>query len=300
MKVFAHRPDASRSTAPRWRVVFLLLLTWQCAWAEPVIDDEKIEVEFVRGIQEQAKRGKVLTGKEVAAALREAEGKKAREVMEVASGAAADATDVYRRAREAVVIVGSIEKCAECSDWHMGAVSSGWLIAPNGLVATSYHVLEEDSDQPLGVMFADGSVVGVQEVVAADRDGDAALVRVALDKERAWLPLAAETATGEDVYLVSHPDGRFYSLSEGIVSRVFIGPQEEGGDKRTWVTVTADYGAGSSGAPVLNRRGEVVGMVSSTATLLADPEEGKESSPEDVQMVFRDCAGVETLQGMLP
>jgi hypothetical protein len=47
---------------------------------------------------------------------------------------------------------------------------------------------------------------------------------------------------------------------------------------------------------VLNSSGKVVGMVSSTAALLADSEEGKEPAAEDVQMVFRDCVSVETMR----
>jgi len=197
-------------------------------------------------------------------------------------------------------VIGTAEKCAECDDWHMGVVSTGWLIGPDGLVATNYHVLEEESDDRVGVMTADGRVFPLREVVAADRDGDAALVR--LDGEVGglpWLPLAEQARTGESVRVLGHPDGRFYSLTGGMVSRVFIGPQEEGGERRTWVTITADYGAGSSGAPVLNAEGKVIGMVSSTATLLADPEEGEASRPEDVQMVFKDCVSLETIRGLL-
>jgi len=269
------------------------------AGAEPVIDDEKIEGDFVRGIQRQAKRGQALTGRQVRAALAEAKGRKVPAATLAPGRPAGEAVARYERAREAVVIVGSIEKCTECSDWHMGAVSSGWLAGPDGLVATNYHVLEEDSDEPLGVMFSDGAVYGLREVVAADEDGDVALVRVDVDGEHPWLPLAAAVRTGEPVHLVSHPDGRFYSLTEGIVSRVFMGSLEEGAGRRTWVTVSADYGSGSSGAPVLNDGGEVVGMVSSTATLLADPEDGQEARAEDVQMVFKDCVAVQTIRALM-
>jgi len=268
------------------------------ASGEPVIDDEQIEERFVDGVLPHRKNGRALTGRQAAAALGRAAGKKAKHD---GSAPARAAEGRYARAREAVVVIGTVEKCAECPGWHMGAVSSGWLAGPDGLVATSYHVLEEDSDEPLGVMFADGAVHPVTEVVAADRDGDAVFVRIAEDGAagRPWLSLADTAGPGEAVHVVSHPDGRFYSLTEGIVSRVFRGAQEEGGARRRWVTVTADYGAGSSGAPVLDNDGRVVGMVSSTAALLADPAEGRDAGAEDVQMVFKDCVSSETLRGLL-
>ena len=268
------------------------------ASGEPVVDDEKVEEKFVEGIMPHRKAARALTGRQAAAALGRAAGKKATHDGSAAEHAVAGR---YARAREAVVVIGTVEKCRDCPEWHMGGVSSGWLAGPDGLVATSYHVLEEDSDEPLGVMFADGAVHPITEVVAADRDGDAVFVRLAAEAAagRPWLSMAEGVPTGAPVHVVSHPDGRFYSLTEGIVSRVFDGRSEDGSARRRWVTVTADYGAGSSGAPVLDESGLVVGMVSSTAAVLADPAEGREAGAEDVQMVFKDCVSTETLRGLL-
>lgn len=269
------------------------------ATAEPVIDDEKLERQFARGVRQMPEKGNLTTGRQVAAALREAEGRKTKLPAATVEAPVRSATD-YGTVRESVVVIGTAEQCAECDDWHMGVVSTGWVIGPDGLIATSYHVLEEETEDRLGVMTAEGKVFPVREVVAADRDGDAALLRIGgAGNGLPWLPLAAQAKTGGTVRVVGHPDGRFYSLTDGLVSRVFVGPLEEGSERKIWVTVTADYGAGSSGAPVLDADGEVVGMVSSTATLLADPEEGQDSRPEDVQMVFKDCVSVETMRGLL-
>ena len=183
----------------------------------------------------------------------------------------------------------------------MGAVSSGWVIDPRGLVATNYHVMEDKEAGEIGVMDLDGKVYAVRKVIAADRAGDAAIIEIETGgAELRAFPLAASVKTGESVRVIGHPDGRFYSLTEGIVSRVFTeATDDDGKDRRTWITVTADYGSGSSGAPVLNAAGEVVGMVSSTAALLADPEQDKEPKAEDVQMVFRDCVSIDTVRGLL-
>lgn len=283
-----------RGIARLWVMAITLAGSLPAAVGDPVIDDEKLERQFVRGVRQLPESGPLTTARQVAEALRKANGRPAK----LPEGSPR-AVSTHEEAVATTVVIGTVEKCAECDDWHMGVVSTGWLIGPEGLVATNYHVLEDESDERVGVMTADGRVFPLREVVAADRDGDAALVR--LDGEVGglpWLPLAEQVRTGESVRVLGHPDGRFYSLTGGMVSRVFVGPQEEDADRRTWVTVTADYGAGSSGAPVLNAGGEVVGMVSSTATLLADPEEGEGSRPEDVQMVFRDCVSLETIRGL--
>jgi S1-C subfamily serine protease len=261
--------------------------------AAPVIDDVALEAKFTEGLQRAGVEG--ISGTEAIEALAAARGKIA-EIDETAGKAVSD----YEQACRAVVVVGSAEYCADCKATHMGAVSTGWVIDPRGRIVTNHHVLEDKKAGELGVMTFDGRVFGVRRVLAADRDGDAAVLEIDPgDVELSALALADEARTGEAVRVIGHPDGRFYTLSEGIVSRVF---SESGGEdklRRTWLTVTADYGAGSSGAPVLSAAGKVVGMVSTTAALLADTEEGEEPAAEDVQMVFRDCVSIETIRGLM-
>jgi S1-C subfamily serine protease len=271
-----------------------LLFCFAAALAAPVIDDVALEAKFTEGLQRAGVEG--ISGTEAIEALAAARGKIA-EIDETAGKAVSD----YEQACRAVVVVGSAEYCADCKATHMGAVSTGWVIDPRGRIVTNHHVLEDKKAGELGVMTFDGRVFGVRRVLAADRDGDAAVLEIDPgDVELSALALADEARTGEAVRVIGHPDGRFYTLSEGIVSRVFSETAGEDKVRRTWLTVTADYGAGSSGAPVLSAAGKVVGMVSTTAALLADTEEGEEPAAEDVQMVFRDCVSIETIRRLLP
>jgi serine protease Do len=265
------------------------------ASASPVIDDGALERKFTQGLNEPGVVG--LSGTQALGAVQEAQGKRVRVSDRLPGGAPVD----YQEACRAVVVVGSIEHCGECDDFHMGAVSSGWVIDPRGLIATNYHVLEDKDAREIGVMDSRGKVYPVRRVVAADRAGDAAIVEVdTRGSDLVSLSLARGVRTGERVRVIGHPDGRFYSLTEGIVSRVFTEAADDTGqDRRTWMTVTADYGSGSSGAPVLNADGEVVGMVCSTAALLAGTEKDKKPGAEDVQMVFRDCVSLPTIRGLL-
>jgi serine protease Do len=265
--------------------------------ASGVIDDAEWEEKFVAALVPNGRPVTTITGREARESLVGAAGKNVPVVHADSSG---PAQFTNQHARENVVVVGSVGKCGECDDWHMNGVGTGWMISADGVVATSYHVLEDDDEALFGIMTSDGQVWPVREVLAADRDGDAVLVRGDFPEgARRGLDLAATVEDGAPVRVLSHPDGRFYSWSEGIVARRHRAPAEDGMEKRVWLTITADYGAGSSGAPVLDANGDVVGMVSSTAVLLADSGEEMEPAPEDVQMIFRDCVSLETIRGLL-
>lgn len=273
--------------------VVLLLVSFAAAHASPVIDDAALEQAFIEGLRKPGVDG--MDGPAAIEALVAAEGKTAG----TSDGQAKPAFD-YDRACRSVVVVGSIAHCKDCNDYHMDSVSTGWILGSGGRIATNHHVIEDKEAGELGVMTFDGKVFPVTKVYAADRAGDAAILGIdAGGAELPALPLANGARTGEAVRVVGHPDGRFYSLTEGIVSRVFAEATDDNGTKRTWVSITADYGGGSSGAPVLNGAGEVVAMVSSTAALLADPDEDAPAKAEDVQMIFKDCVSTDTMRRLL-
>jgi len=274
-------------------VLTFFLASFAVTLASPVIDDAALEEKFTAGLLSPGVDG--LGGAKAAKALAKADGKAAS----VDTAQSRGATD-YDEACRSVVVVGTIDHCKDCKGSHMGAVSSGWIIGSGGEVMTNYHVVEDEKAGELGVMTSDGTVYPVRGVLAADREGDAAILSIeADDANLPALRLAAKAKTGEAVRVVGHPDGRFYSLTEGIVSRAFTQATSDEKDQRTWLTVTADYGGGSSGAPVINAAGEVVAMVSSTAALLADTEEGQQPEASDVQMVFRDCVSIETMRRLI-
>jgi S1-C subfamily serine protease len=162
-------------------------------------------------------------------------------------------------------------------------VSSGFILNEAGACATCFHVVNVSESRSLIAMTGDGRVIAVKEVLAANPNTDVAILR--LDGEGFTpLPLDQEAPVGAPVRVLSHPDDHFFTLSEGIVSRYVSVPLEKKGGEVTMMAITADFGAGSSGAPVFNERSGVVGMVNNTQSLYYDPKRGK-----DLQMVFKHC-----------
>lgn len=203
------------------------------------------------------------------------------------------APEIYRRAIQATVIVGHIYKCDKCTRWHC-SLAGGVILDPDGIVVTNHHVMDSDRAAVFGAMTSGGEVFPVTEILAASEPDDLALVRLETgDRPLEFLRIAPDDApAGTEIRVVSHPDGRFFTYSEGIVSRYFFDPSA----KALRMQITADYARGSSGCGVYNPRGELTGIVSSTHSIYytQDHEDQK-----NLQMVVKSCIPVASLRKLL-
>jgi len=142
---------------------------------------------------------------------------------------------------------------------HLLALGSGFVVHID-VIATNLHVWTGANH---GIARFIGSDVEylVGEILAKDMEHDLVLLRIEANGAPP-LPLgnSASLTIGEKVYAVGNPEGLEGTFSDGIVSSV-----RNVGDAGTLLQITAPISAGSSGGPVLNARGEVIGI--STATL---------------------------------
>jgi S1-C subfamily serine protease len=213
--------------------------------------------------------------------------------------------EIYRSACRSVVAVGKLFLCSKCGKRH-ASTASGFVIAKSGLVVTNFHVVDDSDKEALGCLFLDGTVYPVQSVVCADRRNDLAVLQVPAD-DLVPLPLGDEPAVGAPVYVLSHPAGRLFTFTAGTVSRYFSYGNGRSEDEHTsgttspsesrtrLMTITADFGRGSSGAPVLDARGAVVGVARKTKSIYHNSED---DAQRRLQMVLKHCVPLQALRDL--
>ena len=217
------------------------------------------------------------------------------------AGTPLDGAEVYRRAAQASVLIGSAYKCDKCSKWH-NTLASGFAVTADGVIATNHHVAAGATGEAMGVLTSDGRFFPVIEVLATDKAHDVALIRVDA-KNLAFLPLRDDAPAGTPIRCYSHPANTFGCISEGIITRYFkMNEPERNG--AVFLQTTADYARGSSGGPIMDAFGNAVGMVASTSPVFtatplphAATKDAKPVAPAtpSQQMVRHNCATARAL-----
>ncbi|MEO7538399.1 MAG: tetratricopeptide repeat protein, partial [Pyrinomonadaceae bacterium] len=134
------------------------------------------------------------------------------------------------------------------------ARGSGFFIAPDRII-TNRHVIERATRVVIHLL--DGKKFFARGVIALDGEGDLALLKVEIPANLAVpLPIVrAVPQEGESVVVVGNPYGLEGSVSDGIVSAV----REISGYGKI-IQITAPISPGSSGSPVVNMLGQVIGV----------------------------------------
>ncbi|HEX9733150.1 MAG TPA: trypsin-like peptidase domain-containing protein [Thermoanaerobaculia bacterium] len=136
---------------------------------------------------------------------------------------------------------------------------SGFFVDPEGVIVTNYHVIEPGSR--VEAVLSNKRTLEVVGVLATDKANDLAVIKVD-DGPFPALELADSSAVvpGQRVVVLGNPLGLAGSLSEGIVSALRAGDELPGEHHMPLLQITAAISPGSSGSPVMNLAGEVVGV----------------------------------------
>lgn len=132
---------------------------------------------------------------------------------------------------------------------------SGFVVGKNR-IATNYHVIKGSASA--SVVFDDGAMMPVDLLVVGNSQKDLAIIEAATGNRRP-LNLGDERSlkVGTNIYAIGAPQGLSSSLSNGLVS----GFREDEG--QFLIQVTASISPGSSGGPVFDAQGRVVGITTS-------------------------------------
>ncbi len=198
--------------------------------------------------------------------------------------------ELGQRMEAAVAVIGTFYLCDKCSRVHM-ATASGFFLNASGALATCRHVLAAYSANGKGVavLTRDGRVRPVRAVLAADPLHDLLVLQVE-GKDFKPLPLSTDAPPGAPVMVVSHPESHFYVLTTGVVARHGVQRRDDG--LRHFLTITADFAKGSSGAPVGSASGAVIGIVNNTESIYYSTEHAQQNN---LQMVVKNCMPAQAL-----
>ena len=146
--------------------------------------------------------------------------------------------------------VSTVEVAAESE--YVSSLGTGFFIDENGTVVTNYHVIEDCSSA--NVTTSDGGTYKVTNVLGYDENLDIAILATS-QKNSIAVMTSPSVTTGEAVYVLGSSLGLTGTFSEGLVSSA-----ERNIGNHTYVQISAPISHGNSGGPVVNARGEVIGV----------------------------------------
>ena len=191
------------------------------------------------------------------------------QAMASATPAPAYSAQVYQAILPSLVFIQTQRENAE-EDESFG-VGSGVVVNENGDILTALHVVADAAE--IEILFADGTQANAQ-IVAAEPERDIAVLHPSRPPEiivPAILGNPGAMRVGDEAYAVGNPLGLAGSMSAGVISGFDRSFEDENGDRQLQGLIQFDTAVnpGNSGGPLLNRRGQVIGIV----TALANPTE---------------------------
>jgi S1-C subfamily serine protease len=141
---------------------------------------------------------------------------------------------------------------------HPVAQGSGFLISSEGRIVTNYHVVQHGSSAV--VKLPGGGFFAVEGILSFDKGRDIAVIKVQGENFRT-VPLgdSDRIQVGAEVVAIGNPLSLESTVSNGIVSGIRT-LKEDGGK---YLQITAPISPGSSGGPLFNMAGEVIGITTS-------------------------------------
>jgi serine protease Do len=139
------------------------------------------------------------------------------------------------------------------------SLGSGVVIRPDGYVLTNEHVVVQA--EKIQVQLADDRKLDAR-LVGADSDSDLAVLKVEDGKALPYLPLGTsdDLMIGETVIAIGNPFGLSHTVTTGVVSALNRSLNTDGRTYYDFIQTDASINPGNSGGPLLNIKGELIGI----------------------------------------
>jgi S1-C subfamily serine protease len=184
---------------------------------------------------------------------------------------------VYKRAMPSVVNIMST--AVVCCDFFLQAVpqqgqGSGFLVDNQGHILTNNHVI--DNAQNVEVTLWNKKKFKAS-VIGTDRIHDIALLQIhdAQGLQPVTLSDSSNLMVGQRVYAIGNPFGFSGTMTRGIISAIRSVQLPSGNRIEDAIQTDASVNPGNSGGPLLNSRGEVIGI---TTMIASNPNGGADQS----------------------
>lgn len=175
---------------------------------------------------------------------------------------------IYKEAHPGVMVLGKLYRRPQDQDDKLYQATA-FVIDPGGVCVSNYHVFGQlwngsVEEKAMGVMDVEGNYYPIREVLRASQADDIVIFRIETNGTKLTaLPLGQDPDVGSEVHIISHPANHFFYFSSGHVTRKYW--YDALASKR--ISVSADFALGSSGGPILDARGSVIGVVAATISI---------------------------------
>ena len=163
--------------------------------------------------------------------------------------------DIFEKSEESVVQVNVLRGGSD------GGMGSGFVYSEEGYIITNQHVVRDA--KKVTVTFLDGEAY-IGDVIGTDPDLDIAVVKVSPSNtylQPITIGDSSKLKVGEKIAAIGNPFGLSGSMTSGIVSQIGrLLPQESGYSIPDVIQTDAAINPGNSGGPLINMKGEVVGI----------------------------------------
>ncbi|WP_316788804.1 trypsin-like peptidase domain-containing protein [Pedobacter frigoris] len=170
---------------------------------------------------------------------------------------------LIRKLERGTLIVNLAYKPSDTALIQINATTA-YVIDGRGICVTNYHVGEEYAENPyssFSVMTVEGKSYPVIKVLSSSESDDLMVFQVDTKGDKlVTLPLGNVVTKETKIHVMGHPRGKFYQFSSGFVTGYTTSVLAR--KSCNIMSITADFNVGSSGGPIVDEFGNVVGTVS--------------------------------------